>query len=265
MECMHPFIGARSKTMARHHERYGSEDHGVGDAARRRADADYREQFGTGGRTQNLPDDFGTGRDPQPFDRRYRDEPYYEERYGEGQSRFPDRGWSSHHRGGDRPGWRGDAGMGRTYSGNYESLGREEPLRYGEGGGQALARGYRGRGPKNYTRSDERIQEDISERLWDADEVDASDVTVEVKDGVVTLSGNVEQRRIKHRIEDIADACSGVKDIRNEIRVQPRNEWPYDKGVAPGSVQEASRRSGETERNEGMIQSAIEQMPPRPH
>jgi hypothetical protein len=30
-------------------------------------------------------------------------------------------------------------------------------------------------------------------------------------------------------------------------------------------VQEASRRSGETERNEGMIQSAIEQMPPRPH
>lgn len=75
-----------------------------------------------------------------------------------------------------------------------------------------------------------------SERLWDAEDVDASDVTVEVKDGEVTLRGNVERRSIKHRIEDIADDCGGVKDIHNEIRVQPRNEWPYDKGVAPGNV-----------------------------
>jgi hypothetical protein len=251
--------------MARYRERYGQEDHGVGDAARRHAEADYRDQFGTGGRTQNLPDDYGTGRDPQAFERRYRDEPYYEERYGEGESRFPGGGWSSHHRGGDRPGWRGDAGFGRTYSGNYESLGRREPRRYGEGGGQGMARGYRGRGPRNYTRSDERIQEDISERLWDADDVDASDVTVEVKNGEVTLRGNVERRSVKHRIEDIADGCSGVKDIHNEIRVQPRNEWPYDKGVAAGSIDDASRRSGNGERNEGMVQSAIEEMPPRSH
>ena len=128
-----------------------------------------------------------------------------------------------------------------------------------------MARGYRGLGHKNYMRSDERIQEDISERLWDSDEVDASDVTVEVKNGEVTLRGNVEHRRIKHRIEDIADGCSGVKDIHNEIRVQPRNEWPYDKGVAPGSTEEVSRRSGRTEHNEGMVQSATDEMPPRPH
>lgn len=84
-------------------------------------------------------------------------------------------------------------------------------------------------------------------------------------DGVVTLCGNVEQRRIKHRIEDMADACAGVKDIHNEIRVQPRNEWPYDKDVAPGSTGGTSGRSGETGRNEGTVQSAIEEMPPRPH
>lgn len=252
--------------MARYHGRYGQEDHGIGDAARRHAEADYHDQFGTGDRTQNLPEDYGTGRDPQPYDRRYRDEPYYAERYGEGEeSRFPGRGWSSHHRGDDRPGWRGDAGYGRTYSGNYESLGRDEPLRYGEGGARVMARGYRGLGPKNWMRSDERIQEDISERLWDADDVDASDVTVEVKNGEVTLRGNVERRSIKHRIEDIADGCSGVKDIHNEIRVQPRNEWPYDKGLAPGSTGQASRRSGPIEGNEGMVQSAIEEMPPRPH
>ena len=253
--------------MARHRERYSAdeEDHGIGDIARRNAESDYREQFGTGRRTQNTPEHYGTARAPEPFDRSgYRDDyGRYDERYGEERSRFPGRGWSAHHPGGDRPGWRGDAGMGRAYSGNYESLQRDEPLRYGEGGGQALARGYRGRGPKDYRRTDERILEDISERLWDDDYIDASDVTVEVKDGEVTLRGNVDQRRVKHRIEDIADACGGVKDVHNEIRVQPRNEWPYDKGVAPGSTGESSGRSGATRRNEGMVQSAIEQMPPR--
>lgn len=212
--------------MARHRERYSpdEDDHGIGDIARRNAESDYREQFGTGRRTQNMPEDYGTTRAPEPFDRSsYRDEyGRYGERYGEERSRFP-------------------------------------------GGAHALARGYRGRGPRNYVRSDERIAEDLNERLWDADDVDASDVSVEVKDGVVTLRGNVEQRRIKHRIEDMADACAGVKDIRNEIRVQPRNEWPYDKGIAPGSTGGTSGRSGETSRNEGMIQSAIEEMPPRSH
>ncbi|MES2404337.1 MAG: BON domain-containing protein, partial [Pseudomonadota bacterium] len=236
--------------MARHHERYSPdyEDHGIGDTARRNAEADYRDQFGKGRRTQNMPEDYGTTRTPEPFDRTsYRDEyGRYGERYGEERSRFPGRGWSSGYPGGDRPGWRGDAGMGRAYSGNYESPQRDEPRRYSEGGGQALARGYRGRGPKNYSRSDERIQEDISERLWDADDVDASDVTVEVKNGEVTLRGNVERRSIKHRIEDIADACSGVKDIHNEIRVQPRNEWPYGRGPAPGDDgNPATRREGD--------------------
>ena len=253
--------------MARHRERYSpdEEDHGIGDIARRNAESDYRERFGTGRRTQNTPEDYGTTRAPEPFDRSsYRDEyGRYDERYGEERSRFPGRGWSSGYPGGDRPGWRGDAGMGRAYSGNYESLQRNEPLRYGEGGGQALARGYRGRGPKNYTRSDARIQEDISERLWDADDVDASDVTVEVKGGEVTLSGNVERRSIKHRIEDIADDCSGVKDIHNEIRVQPRNEWPYDKGVAPGNANSPGSRPESVGQGDNMMQSAIENMPPR--
>ena len=226
--------------MARYHERYGSEDHGVGDAARRHAEADYREQFGTGGRTQNLPDDYGTGRDPQRFDRRYPDEPYCPDYHH--QCRI-----SLHRR---------RAGRG---------TGHRARRRAARTGGAQHHGGYRGRGPKNYARSDERIQEDISERLWDADDVDASDVVVEVKNGEVTLRGNVERRSIKHRIEDIADGCGGVKDIHNEIRVQPRNEWPYDKGVAAGSTEEASLRSGRTDRNEGMVQSAIEEMPPRSH
>ena len=102
-----------------------------------------------------------------------------------------------------------------------------------------------------------------SERLWDAVDVDASDVTVEVKDGEVTLCGNVERRSIKHRIEDIADDCGGVKDSHNEIRVQPRNEWPYDKGVAPGNVNSPGSRLESIGQGDNMMESAIANMPPR--
>ncbi len=138
-------------------------------------------------------------------------------------------------------------------------------LRHDEQYGREQARGFRGRGPKNYTRSDERIHEDVSERLWDADDVDASDVSVEVQDGVVTLRGNVEQRWIKHRIEDITDSCSGVKDIRNEIRVQSRSDWPYDKQVVPGSTEDASASSAHAQRGEGLMSSLEEVASPRSH
>lgn len=46
------------------------------------------------------------------------------------------------------------------------------------------------------------------------------EVSVDVKDGVVTLEGHVPQRRMKHTIEDIAAAVSGVHDVHNRIRVQ---------------------------------------------
>ncbi len=78
------------------------------------------------------------------------------------------------------------------------------------------------RGPKGYTRSDERIKEDISEHLFRAEHIDSSEVTVEVKDGVVTLSGTVPERWMRHEIEDIADDCMGVRDIENNVRVQRR-------------------------------------------
>jgi hypothetical protein len=75
------------------------------------------------------------------------------------------------------------------------------------------------RGPKGYTRSDERIREDVCERLWHAHEVDAGDVSVHVASGVVTLEGHVPERRMKHTIEDLAASSRGVHDVENRIRV----------------------------------------------
>lgn len=79
---------------------------------------------------------------------------------------------------------------------------------------------YRGKGPRNYSRSDERIKEDVNDRLSDDPFVDATDVDVTVTNGEVTLTGNVDHRSTKRRAEDIAEMVSGVKNVENRLRVR---------------------------------------------
>ncbi len=108
--------------------------------------------------------------------------------------------------------------------GTYEAGSESAP--YGTESRRPTGSGYhpRGRkyppGPKGYVRSDERIREDLCDRIAAADHIDSSNVTVEVIGGKVVLDGTVPHRRMKHAIEDIADACPGIQDIDNRIRVQ---------------------------------------------
>jgi len=83
---------------------------------------------------------------------------------------------------------------------------------------------FRGHGPRNYTRSDDRIKEDINDRLTDHSYLDASNIDVEVNNGEVVLSGNVDSRWAKRQAEDIAEDISGVKNVENRIRVE-ENTW----------------------------------------
>jgi hypothetical protein len=92
----------------------------------------------------------------------------------------------------------------------------------------AAAGEHRGRGPKGYKRSDERIREDVSDRLTDDPLLDASDIELTVAGGEVTLNGTVTSRFAKRRAEDCADAVSGVGHVQNNLRV---NAAPR-----PGSV-----------------------------
>ena len=78
---------------------------------------------------------------------------------------------------------------------------------------------FRGAGPKNYRRSDERIREDVCERLTDDHYVDASDIEVNVQNGIVTLSGSVDDRASKRRAEDVVESVRGVTDVQNQIRI----------------------------------------------
>ena len=83
--------------------------------------------------------------------------------------------------------------------------------------------GHRGRGPQGYKRSDERITEEVHERLTDDPWLDASHIQVAVSGGEVTLTGTVEDREAKHRAERIVEDLSGVHHVQNNLRVQPGN------------------------------------------
>ncbi len=208
------------------------------------------------------PDEYSSGdtadpRPPRDYDYRYagsvgewdQDEfggdMYGGGRYGAGpyeqSQRFGEGGFESH---------TGDFGLlQRQYENRYAST--PEDRDYGAnpggaysasaGGGYAPGRGplahagasrsARPRGPKGYTRTDERIREDICERLSQPlgrfgasdlvnEHLDVSDVSVQVDGAKVVLEGTVPERRMKHEIEDIVDACPGVQDIDNRITVR---------------------------------------------
>lgn len=78
---------------------------------------------------------------------------------------------------------------------------------------------YAGRGPKGYRRSDERIREDVNDRLTDDPYLDATNIEVTVSEGYVTLSGMVESRDDKRRAESLAESVTGVSDVSNQLRV----------------------------------------------
>jgi osmotically-inducible protein OsmY len=82
---------------------------------------------------------------------------------------------------------------------------------------------HRGKGPKGFTRSDDRIREDVCQILTDHQDVDASDIEVDVKGGEVTLSGTVIDRWTKRLAEAVVENVSGIVDIHNRIRVVARD------------------------------------------
>jgi hypothetical protein len=105
-------------------------------------------------------------------------------------------------------------GAGYTQHGRFA-----EGSRYG-GQDDEMRGGHRGRGPQGYTRSDDRIREDVCEALTLDDHVDATDIHITVRGGEVALSGTVPERYMKRLAEDIVEDVAGVRDVQNSIRVQ---------------------------------------------
>jgi BON domain len=118
-------------------------------------------------------------------------------------------------------------GFGDDYArdGGWSGGGRadeyaRDPMTRGNDGVRPVS--YRGRGPKNWRPSDERIRETVNELLTDHDGVDATEVEVMVENCDVTLTGEVGSRWEKRLAEDIAASCRGVHDVHNRLKVSDR-------------------------------------------
>jgi BON domain len=71
--------------------------------------------------------------------------------------------------------------------------------------------------PPARTRADERLRELIRQRLTEDPSIDASDVSMEVKEGEVTLFGTVESARTRADIEQCVENCGAMR-IHNHLR-----------------------------------------------
>ena len=123
--------------------------------------------------------------------------------------------------------WSGDYGhgYGREERGFWDRASDEVASWFGDHDAERRRRqDHYGRGPRNYTRSSDRIREDVNDRLTDDPRVDASDIEVAVSGTEVTLSGTVRSRDQRRRAEDIAESVSGVTHVQNNVRVKNQDQ-----------------------------------------
>ncbi|MEA2868129.1 MAG: hypothetical protein QOE39_2844 [Bradyrhizobium sp.] len=86
-------------------------------------------------------------------------------------------------------------------------------------------------------KSDEEIERDVREELkWDPD-LDASDIAVSVKDGVVTLAGFVKSYSDRLEAEGAAKRVAGVRAVANDLEVRlPAIDQRPDPDIARDAV-----------------------------
>jgi len=145
---------------------------------------------------------------------------------------------------------RSQGSSGQMYRGSFGSgssrqfeKGRGQEYRTGSPQYGGISRGsFAGRGPQGYKRSDERITEDINEELTQDADIDASNISVEVQKGEVTLKGTVPDRETKRRAEDIAESCSGVTEVQNQLRVKRDSESESETRKDKGDDKQRSHR-----------------------
>lgn len=145
---------------------------------------------------------------------------------------------------------------GRDERSAAEAFGYEAPRPYPYAGIASEQRRGRffGRGPKDYRRSDERIREEICDRLTTHPDIDASDMEVRVANGIVTLSGTAEDRHEKRLAEYIAEDSLGIDDVDNRLKVRHgfwarlAGERASDRELPTPAAREPSRPSREAGR-----------------
>ena len=73
-------------------------------------------------------------------------------------------------------------------------------------------------------RPDSDLEYDVTSELSWRPDIDATDIAVKVKEGVVTLTGFAKNSLQKHEAENAAKRISGVTGVANELAVRPSVE-----------------------------------------
>lgn len=120
---------------------------------------------------------------------------------------------------GEQYNWNHRQGWDRYYDQSYDKGHRNH-------GGALIGHdaGNVGRGPKGYTRPDDSIYHDVCDMLSLSPDVDASDIEVSVKEGVVYLNGTVADRNAKRMAELEIENISGVSDVQNLLSFKNPNK-----------------------------------------
>jgi len=160
--------------------------------------------------------------------------------------RVSEGGWNS---GGSPNSW--DNGRYQTTQGGNYGMGAG--MTSGMNSGATNRGEHFGKGPKGYQRSDERVKETVSECLEAHPDLDASEVEVQVKGGIVTLTGTVEDRKAKRMAEDAVEGLAGVKDVTNQLQVsKPSNTNSGSKsgsdGMQTGQGQSANNQGSDRQK-----------------
>lgn len=196
-------------------EEYSTSDWGRG----REAGRHYGETSGGGYRQRyNYPTGFRSGETERTYGEGGRGYQDYGRRYGRGEGRDYDYERGRYGPAEDRGWWDRASDEVASWFGDEEAMRRRRLDERREE--------YRGRGPKNYHRSDERINEDVNDRLSEG-YLDASDIEVKVENSEVTLTGTVNSRLDKRRAEDLAESVSGVTNVENRLRVKQGETESY--------------------------------------
>jgi osmotically-inducible protein OsmY len=190
----------------------GDQPYGPSDWPNYATDYGYRLDYLSGGFYGDYDRGYGAPRYGSAYDRdersAWRSAPEYwrgeagRGEYGRGYGAGDDRNWLD--KAGDEA---------RSWFGDREAERRRQLDRMREGE-------HRGRGPSGYRRSDERIREDVNDRLCDDSWLDATNIEVHVHEGEVTLNGAVHDRHDKRHAEDLAERVSGVRHVQNNLRLK---------------------------------------------
>jgi osmotically-inducible protein OsmY len=88
-----------------------------------------------------------------------------------------------------------------------------------------------------HMRSDKAIKKDVEDELEWAPDIDATDIAVSVKNGVVTLTGYVKTYLAKYEAEKAAKRVAGVVGVANDLEVRlPSSDERPDPEIAREAV-----------------------------